>query len=89
MVGYCRRCVIVPQMFIKQLKLNIDVSPTFGNTVLPAVPTWYTPDEMRHYLIRHNYSREIADELAQRWADDLQGAFKKGYEKGYTERHSR
>ncbi len=68
---------------------NIDVSPTFGNTVLPAVPTWYTPDEMRHYLIRHNYSREIADELAQRWADDLQGAFKKGYEKGYTERHSR
>ena len=60
-----------------------------GNTVLPAVPTWYTPDEMRHYLIRHNYSREIADELAQRWADDLQGAFKKGYEKGYTERHSR
>jgi len=60
-----------------------------GNTVLPAVPTWYTPDEMRHYLIRHNYSREIADELAKRWADDLQGAFKKGYEKGYTERHSR
>ena len=59
--------------------------PNEVKPVLPDVPTWYTPDEMRHYLIRHNYSREIADELAQRWANDLQGAFKKGYEKGYVE----
>jgi hypothetical protein len=48
------------------------------------IPTWYTPDEMRHYLIRHNYSQEISDELAQRWADDLQSAFEKGYQKGYS-----
>jgi hypothetical protein len=68
---------------------NATSSQHDAKLLLPAVPTWYTPDEMRHYLIRHNYSREIADELAQRWADDLQGAFKKGYEKGYAEGYSR
>lgn len=46
------------------------------------VPTWYKKDEMYWYLIRNRYSKEIASELAQRWADDLQGAFKKGFEKG-------
>lgn len=41
MVGYCRRCVIVPQMFIKQLKLNrmikvenMHVSPHISNALL-------------------------------------------------------
>lgn len=45
-------------------------------------PIWYTQNEIYDDLIRNKYSEEIAKELSQKWADDLQGAFNKGYEKG-------
>lgn len=45
------------------------------------VPVWYTAHEMRGWLIKNKYSVEIATELSEIWARDLQGAFKKGWEK--------
>jgi len=45
-------------------------------------PTWYTKNEIYDYLIRENYSKNIAEELAGTWSDQLQGAFNKGFEKG-------
>jgi hypothetical protein len=42
---------------------------------------WYTKDEMYHWLIRENYSEKIAKELSDKWAEHLQGAFEKGFEK--------
>lgn len=50
------------------------------------IPVWYTYSEMYDRLIRENYSKEIAKELSHKWANDLQGAFSKGYEK--AQRHS-
>jgi hypothetical protein len=44
-------------------------------------PIWYTKDELYDWLISENYSKQIADELAERWAGDLQHAFDKGWEK--------
>jgi hypothetical protein len=47
-------------------------------------PKWYSKQEMYDWLIVHSYSKEIATELSQIWADDLQGAFNKGWDKrGY------
>jgi hypothetical protein len=46
-----------------------------------AEPIWYTKEEMYDWLINNNYSKEIAAELSEIWARDLQGAFKKGWEK--------
>lgn len=44
-----------------------------------AEPTqWYTRNEMRDYLLRHRYSEQIADELADMWAGLLEGALKRG-----------
>lgn len=48
-------------------------------------PIWYTKDEMYRWLVRNNYSKEIATELSQKWADDLQGAFAKGFDKAVRE----
>lgn len=45
------------------------------------IPVWYTYSEMYDRLIRENYSKEIAKEISHKWANDLQGAFSKGYEK--------
>lgn len=45
------------------------------------IPTWYTKEQMYDWLITENYSKEIATELSEAWARDLQGAFKKGWEK--------
>jgi hypothetical protein len=47
-----------------------------------APPQWYTPEEMRHYLFRHKYSAEIANELSVDYAMNLQRAFNKGFEMG-------
>jgi hypothetical protein len=47
------------------------------------VPIWYNKDEMISFLRHKNYCKEIAEELAQIWVDDLNGAFRKGFEKGF------
>lgn len=55
-----------------------------ASTPLPVqgeVPLWYTEKEMYDWLIRNKYSEDIAKELSGVWARDLQGAFKKGWEK--------
>ena len=51
-------------------------------------PIWYTENEMHQWLIRENYSEQIAGELSKKWAEDLQGAFNKGFEKGTRELES-
>ncbi len=50
-----------------------------------AAPTWYTAEEMRHYLRLQRYSEEIADELSANYAKNLQQAFNKGYQLGARE----
>jgi hypothetical protein len=47
-----------------------------------AAPNWYSESQMYHWLIRENYSEQIAKELSAKWASDQQGAFNKGFEKG-------
>lgn len=59
-----------------------DQSQTEAKPVLPNVPIWYTREEMIQYLLRNNYSQQIADELSEKWAYDLQESFRKGFEKG-------
>lgn len=49
-------------------------------------PTWCTPDEMKHWLLRQNYSEQIASELAQIIATNYQLAFEKGFEMGQRAR---
>lgn len=48
-------------------------------------PEWYTAHELWHWLRRHNYVPEIADELSEEYAVNLQRAFNKGYELGQRE----
>jgi hypothetical protein len=43
--------------------------------------SWYSKDEIYHFLKGENYSHEIAEELSLKWAESLQGAFNKGCEK--------
>ena len=50
-----------------------------------VVPQWYTRSEIYDWLLSKNYSKEIAFELADYWFTDLQGAFKKGWEKAQYE----
>jgi hypothetical protein len=45
-------------------------------------PKWYSRGEIYDHLKRENYSETIANELSDKWSDQLQGAFNKGYEKG-------
>jgi hypothetical protein len=47
------------------------------------VPEWYDEEEMYHYLRDHDYSQQIAKELACMWAEGMQNSFTKGFEKGY------
>ena len=49
------------------------------------IPQWYDKQEMYDWLILNSYSKEIAIELSQIWADDLQGAFTKRWEKAKYE----
>lgn len=75
--------------FKKFTMYNEDEQITASGDTTPPAPVeedvpiiWYTENEMRQWLIRNNYSEQIAIELSKKWADDLQGAFNKGYEKG-------
>jgi hypothetical protein len=63
-----------------EVKVKENWSPE--NKIVLNIPDWYKKEEMFYYLRRHEYSREIAERLSQRWADDLQGSFRKGFEKG-------
>jgi hypothetical protein len=49
-----------------------------GNPKQAKAPSWYTPQEMHHWLICRNYAPAIADELATAYAFNLQNAFEKG-----------
>lgn len=46
-----------------------------------GIPNWYTADEIYDWLIKDNYSKEIAETLSKVWANDLQKAFIKGWQK--------
>ena len=56
-------------------------APRFLNNDTEDTPKWYTRQEIYDWLIHKDYSKEIAMELAEHWFKDLQGAFKKGWEK--------
>lgn len=43
---------------------------------------WYTVEELRHALRTRDYSEQIADELATLYADNLNGAHRKGMQQG-------
>ena len=45
-------------------------------------PTWHTPTELYDYLRHQNYSQVIAEELAAKYAENLQRSFAKGYSFG-------
>lgn len=47
-----------------------------------AKPKWYSKQEMYDDLIRNDYSHQIAEELSERWAMDLENARNAGIEKG-------
>ena len=49
-----------------------------------SVPCWYTEKEMYAWLINHQYSEQIAKELAAPYAENLQRAYKKGHQHGLT-----
>lgn len=51
-------------------------------------PVWYTKQIMHDWLIQQNYSKEIAEQLSDRWSDDLQRAFKKGWEKAFNDKRT-
>lgn len=42
------------------------------------IGNWYMPDELKRYLILNNYSVQIADELCEQYAKNMQLAFEKG-----------
>jgi hypothetical protein len=39
---------------------------------------WYTPDDLKRHLLNNNYSKQIADELCEQYAKNLQLAYEKG-----------
>ena len=43
---------------------------------------WYSAEEVREWLIRNNYSLEIAGEIAGLFAEHMQKSFNKGHEVG-------
>ncbi len=47
------------------------------------IPIWYSKEEMYRSLLRNNYSHEIANELSEKWAEDLQQSLRKGFELGF------
>lgn len=52
---------------------------------LRKAPKWYNKDEMYNHLRNERYSHEIAEELSERWAKDLQLSFEKGWGKASRE----
>jgi hypothetical protein len=61
------------------------IESVLNNDTEDKVPKWYTKQEIYEWLRSKNYSKEIAFELAGYWYNDLQGAFKKGWEKAKSE----
>lgn len=49
----------------------------------PPAPSWYTPQELWEVL-RREESAHIANRLAEEYAKNLQLAFNKGFEMGYS-----
>lgn len=47
---------------------------------MSTAPIWYTADEMEHWLRCQKYAPNIAKELAEGYAYNLQRAFEKGFE---------
>ncbi len=45
-------------------------------------PIWYTKEEINNWMRKENYAEVIRKELAEKWAESNQYAFKKGWEKG-------
>ena len=43
---------------------------------------WYSPQEVREWLIRNNYSAEIGNQIAGLFADHMQKSLNKGHEVG-------
>ena len=43
---------------------------------------WYSPEEVREWLIKNNYSLEIAGDIAGLFAEHMQKSFNKGHEAG-------
>lgn len=64
-----------------------DCPTAFCDRTQSRAPTWYTAEEMRHYLRAQRYSEEIADELSANYAKNLQQAFNKGYQIGARTAH--
>jgi hypothetical protein len=84
----CPRCHAIHSY----LKLSCDCPPLITTSATfeqpkedIKIPQWYSKQEMYDWLITHSYSKEIANELSMIWADDLQGAFQKGWEKAKHE----
>jgi len=46
-----------------------------------TVQTWYTPNELKQYLVQQKYSNQVADELCEQYAKNLQLAYEKGQSK--------
>lgn len=69
--------ILYDKSYVEGLRKQIDQLDTNPQ----EVPQWYTRQEIYNWLTSKNYSKEIATELAEYWFRDLQGAFKKGWEK--------
>jgi hypothetical protein len=51
-------------------------------------PIWYTKKELYNWLIHENYSKQIAEELSEKWAISSQMAFAKGWEKAFNDKEA-
>lgn len=82
------------------MKILIDRFPDCGNSYhqevadqilsatskeIPEPPTWYTKEQMYDYLINKDWEKNIATYFSEQYAENLQGAFNKGWRKGYND----
>lgn len=84
---YCFSCTkVIENEAVRKVKEAIEnaLNPTNSKDT-DAVPQWYSEHEIYEWLISKNYSKQIAMELSGYWFTDLQGAFKKGWEKAKHE----
>jgi len=68
-------------------KHKLPLSAPVQEPVQEDAPLWYDKQTMYEWLIQNKYSKQIAEELSEHWAKDLQGAFKKGWEKAKNDNH--
>lgn len=61
--------------------ITLHLKSATANQTEKLFTEWYSAPEIQQWLISQNYSKDIAEELSTKWANDLQGAFNKGYEK--------